>query len=379
MTSLISVSPIAKCEYIFKEFAECAALELSDMAHGLISPVILGMCKPSANKLIGGSASSTGQGHGSSEFSLAEELFNLDPSPQRQISCAISTSLVKVKPTPTTPTTISTPSQTVKDNPKMPPPSIKTQPTDVLIEPDATSSTESERSLSTNNPTTTTSSNPTSSFKSKRTHSSSSIVSLGATSSRASGVIGGGASEFSTLELNSDDTSSSSNTGFSTMAFKNAKLTSTTSSVVDFSGKTSVVKRRNIDSSQQQPSTSSAARSGTTTTSTRGKSTSSTAVGSSSKTTTGENTSRKRGRGATTAATAFLNDLDDVETVDLSSEDSNAARGGSTSGLAAIGTANEDSQSNIEVRKTNQVNNKQTKKETFLKPFKADFFIYFFI
>lgn len=92
MTSLVTITPVAKCEYIFKEFASYAALELADVAHGLISPVILGMCKPCANRLI----SQSNSGASSNDFGLADELFNLEPSAQRQQSCAVSTSLVKV-------------------------------------------------------------------------------------------------------------------------------------------------------------------------------------------------------------------------------------------------------------------------------------------
>lgn len=152
------MSPIAKCESIFKEFAECSVLELADMAHGLISPVILGMCKPTTSKL----TQSTSGG----EFSLAEELFNIEPSIQRQQSFTLSTSLVKVK------------LRTIRDDcagkSTMPPPEI-------VFENDPSNSSDSER------------------FKTKRAHSNSSA---------------------SDLSPPDDETSSS---GFSTVALKNGR------------------------------------------------------------------------------------------------------------------------------------------------------------
>lgn len=277
MTSLVSVSPVAKCEYIFKEFPECAALELADMAHGLISPVILGMCKPSVNKLLSGQSS----GGSGSEYPLADELFNLEPSSQRLNSYLVSTNLVKVKTAVRKEEQV----QTVTQCLKMPPPPASTSSStqDVfVVEADGASSasTESERSKQ-----------ETSSLKSKRTHSNSSL-----------GSKTGGGRSMATVELSSlddDTTSSSSNTGFSTMAVKNAKLTS------------SAAKRRNLGGA----STSS----GGGRSSKGGKSSSSTSAAASGSTRSGEK-SRKRFTGAA-GQSAFLNEEfeDAVETVDLSS------------------------------------------------------------
>ena len=106
---LVSVTPLSKCEYVLKHFAEYAVSELADVANSLIGPVILGMSKPTTYKvsITSNAASSSGSGSNSNDFgtgsnannssgshSLAEELFNLEPTLPRQFASVISTSII---------------------------------------------------------------------------------------------------------------------------------------------------------------------------------------------------------------------------------------------------------------------------------------------
>jgi hypothetical protein len=118
IASLVTVSPIAKCEYILKQFSKYSIEELANAAHSLIAPVVLGITKPSTYKLSILSSNLTGSNNtvsfnsnnnNSGEFSssgvngnnansLADELFNLEPPIQRLFTTAISTNLIL--PTP---------------------------------------------------------------------------------------------------------------------------------------------------------------------------------------------------------------------------------------------------------------------------------------
>jgi hypothetical protein len=121
---LVTVTPLSKCEYVLRQFAEYAVSELADVANSLIGPVIMGVTKPTTFKVSmmsssasgsacsnsnSSSSSSNGEFSGSSSISssssnngsmtspLAEELFNLEPSLLRQINASISTSIVSVR------------------------------------------------------------------------------------------------------------------------------------------------------------------------------------------------------------------------------------------------------------------------------------------
>lgn len=121
VASLVTISPIAKCEYILRQFASYAVQELADNAHSIIMPVVLGLSKPSTFKLSGsgaasgatfnnanpssnndylsmGSGSNSGLGNTGGQYALAEELFNLEASLHRQISSSISTTLITPAP-----------------------------------------------------------------------------------------------------------------------------------------------------------------------------------------------------------------------------------------------------------------------------------------
>lgn len=100
------MTPLSKCEYVLRQFAQYAVDELADVANSLIGPVILGLSKPTTFKVSitsGGAGvftSSNGDFSSSSNNNnspLAEEIFNVEPSLLRQFSAAISTSIVCVK------------------------------------------------------------------------------------------------------------------------------------------------------------------------------------------------------------------------------------------------------------------------------------------
>ena len=125
----MTVTPIAKCEYILRQFASHAVQELADTAHSLITPVLLGLTKPSTFKLASGSsggggglastsslntfaaataaANSAGSGDylplaslggHSGQYALAEEIFNLEASLHRQFTSSVSTTLITAAP-----------------------------------------------------------------------------------------------------------------------------------------------------------------------------------------------------------------------------------------------------------------------------------------
>ncbi len=111
IASLVTISPIAKCEYVLRQFSRYASEELADVAHSLVAPVILGISKPSTFKISILSANSlsasnnvsfnnntTNSNNETSSSLLADELFNLEPPIQRFYSTAISTALIL--PTP---------------------------------------------------------------------------------------------------------------------------------------------------------------------------------------------------------------------------------------------------------------------------------------
>lgn len=115
----MTVSPIAKCEYILRQFAKYSVQELADSAHSLIMPVVLGLAKPTMFKLSvqngsnasassfgsggsgGGSSSdylAIGGGCGGNQYALAEEVFNLESPLHRQLTSSISTTLITPAP-----------------------------------------------------------------------------------------------------------------------------------------------------------------------------------------------------------------------------------------------------------------------------------------
>jgi len=122
----VTVTPIAKCEYILRQFASHAVQELADTAHSLIAPVLLGLTKPSTFKLASGSSGGSGGGGSSSslntfaaaansagagdylplaslaghsgQYALAEEIFNLEASLHRQFTSSVSTNLITAAP-----------------------------------------------------------------------------------------------------------------------------------------------------------------------------------------------------------------------------------------------------------------------------------------
>ena len=111
VASLVTVSPIAKCEYVFRQFSVQSVEELADAAHALIAPVLLGATKPSTFKLnmncqsnnaatSSSSSASTFSNDVSWNYHLAEELFNLEPPLHRQFSSAISTTLITAPAVP---------------------------------------------------------------------------------------------------------------------------------------------------------------------------------------------------------------------------------------------------------------------------------------
>lgn len=123
IASLVTISPIAKCEYILRQFARHSIQELADNAHSLIMPVVLGITKPSIFKLSaqtsnasGNSSSNTfnnnssnsggsndylpigGSLSGTNQYVLAEEIFNIESPLQRQFTSSISTTLITPGP-----------------------------------------------------------------------------------------------------------------------------------------------------------------------------------------------------------------------------------------------------------------------------------------
>lgn len=121
VASLVTISPIAKCEYILRQFASDAVQELADSAHSIIMPVVLGLSKPSTFKLSGsaagsgntfnnnssgpnsdymsmGSGSNSSLGNTGGHYALAEEIFNLESSLHRQFTSSISTTLITPAP-----------------------------------------------------------------------------------------------------------------------------------------------------------------------------------------------------------------------------------------------------------------------------------------
>lgn len=121
VASLVTISPIAKCEYILRQFASYAVQELADNAHSIIMPVVLGLSKPSTFKLSGsgagsgatfnngntassndylsiGSGSNSSLGNTGGQYALAEEIFNLEASLHRQFTSSISTTLITPAP-----------------------------------------------------------------------------------------------------------------------------------------------------------------------------------------------------------------------------------------------------------------------------------------
>ncbi len=118
IASLVTISPIAKCEYILRQFAKYSVQELADTAHSLIIPVILGVAKPATFKLSvsGGSVSGNQAGCGNSfsggsqagsadylsiggsgfsnQYALVEDVFNIELPIQRQFSSLLSTTLI---------------------------------------------------------------------------------------------------------------------------------------------------------------------------------------------------------------------------------------------------------------------------------------------
>lgn len=116
IASLVTISPLAKCEYILRQFAKYSIEELADNAHSLIMPVVLGLTKPSTFKLSAqqtNNGASSGSFNGntdyvsigsnvnsgtSSQYALAEEVFNLESPSQRQFSSSISTTLITPAP-----------------------------------------------------------------------------------------------------------------------------------------------------------------------------------------------------------------------------------------------------------------------------------------
>ena len=98
IASLVTISPIAKCEYVIKQFSEYALDELADAANSLITPVILGVSKPTTYKISMSTQNSSTNNEFNNNFSLAEELFNLEPPLHRQFASAISTTLIIPSP-----------------------------------------------------------------------------------------------------------------------------------------------------------------------------------------------------------------------------------------------------------------------------------------
>ena len=140
IASLVTVTPIAKCEYVLRQLPKHAVEELANVAHSLIEPVVLGLTKPSTFKLsvnssngnvvaaaapastsfntnstsaseflgigsgAGGSSGIGGTGSSSmnalNNQSLAEEIFNVEATMHRQLTSAITTSLITPPPAP---------------------------------------------------------------------------------------------------------------------------------------------------------------------------------------------------------------------------------------------------------------------------------------
>ncbi|RNA07304.1 E3 ubiquitin- ligase UBR5-like, partial [Brachionus plicatilis] len=99
--SLVNVSAVTKCQFVFKEFVHVACVELAEAAKSLITPVILGTVRPTSFKLGHGTQPSSATAN-LTEFSshvhtgsLCEQMFNGEVSGQKQSSSSSSsTSLV---------------------------------------------------------------------------------------------------------------------------------------------------------------------------------------------------------------------------------------------------------------------------------------------
>ncbi len=107
VASLVTISPIAKCEYILRQFAKYSVQELADSAHSLIMPVVLGVAKPATFKLSstgsGADYLSVGGGGFSNQYALAEDVFNVETPMHRQLSSSVSTTLITPVKRPVTP------------------------------------------------------------------------------------------------------------------------------------------------------------------------------------------------------------------------------------------------------------------------------------
>jgi hypothetical protein len=170
------------------------------LAHGLFSPVIFGMSKPSLYKI---------SQNTSSELLLAEELFNIEPSMQRQQKCLLSNSLVTI-------TNSSQTAKTATSSSAMPPPhNATTSGSDVLFIEESDGGSSSSNSYASSE-TNSIGESKSQSNTHKTTHRSNSSSSSSTTSSFK---VGSESSETN----NSSDTASTSNTIVSTLAIKNGK------------------------------------------------------------------------------------------------------------------------------------------------------------